>query len=97
MIQLTTNLSDPLLELLREGEVPVDGVEVGPWFSVRQVRGYRQALPGLPFTFHASNLIDRVGLVPGALSQIGAYQRNAVRAAPGSRCTSPCGCPAWCG
>lgn len=75
MIQLTTNLSDPLLELLREGEVPIDGVEVGPWFSVRQVRGYRQALPGLPFTFHASNMIDRVGLVPGALSRIVTYQR----------------------
>jgi hypothetical protein len=75
VIQLTTNLSDPLLELLRDGEVPIDGVEVGPWFSVRQVRGYRQALPGLPFTFHASNMIDRVGLVPGTLSRIVTYQR----------------------
>ena len=75
MIQLTTNLSDPLLDLLRDGEVPIDGVEVGSWFSLRQVRAYRRALPGLPFTFHASNMIDRVGLVPGALSRIAAYQR----------------------
>jgi uncharacterized protein (UPF0276 family) len=75
MIQLTTNLSDPLLDLLRDHKVPLDGVEVGPWFSLRQVRAYRRALPGLPFTFHASNRIDRVGLVPGALSRIAAYQR----------------------
>ena len=29
MIQLTTNLSDALLELIRGNEAPVDGVEMG--------------------------------------------------------------------
>ena len=73
MVQLTTNLSDPLLELLRNGEVSLDGVEVGPWFSVRQIRDYRQALPGVPFYFHGGDLIERVGLIPGAISRIAAY------------------------
>jgi uncharacterized protein (UPF0276 family) len=73
VIQLTTNLSDPLLELLRHGPVPLDGVEVGPWFSVRQIREYRQALPGVPFYFHGGDLIERVGLLPGAVSKIAAY------------------------
>jgi hypothetical protein len=73
MIQLTTNLSDPLLELLRNGKVPVDGIEVGPWFSVQRIRDYRQALPGIPFYFHGGDLIEGVGLIPGAVSRIGAY------------------------
>jgi uncharacterized protein (UPF0276 family) len=74
-IQLTADLSDPLLELVRDAEVPIDGVEVGPWFSVRQIRRYREALPGLPFCFHGGDLIERVGLIPGAVSRIAAYQR----------------------
>lgn len=73
MIQLTTNLSDPLLELIHNDEAPIDAVEVGPWFSVRQIRDYRQALPELPFYFHGGDLIERVGLVPGAISKIAAY------------------------
>jgi len=73
MIQLTTNVSDPLLELIRSGEALVDGVEVGPWASPRQIREYRQALPGMPFFFHAMDLIGRVGLVPGTLARIEAY------------------------
>ena len=72
---LTTNLSDPLLELIRDGKAPIDAVEVGPWFSVRQIRQYRQTLPQLPFYFHGSDLIDRVGLIPGAISKIAAYLR----------------------
>lgn len=73
MVQLTTNLSDPLLELLGSGEAHIDGVEVGPWFSVRQIRDYRQALPGVPFYLHGGDLIERVGLVPGAVSRVVAY------------------------
>ena len=73
MIRLTTNLSDALLALFGNGEALVDGVEVGPWFSVRQIREYRRALPGIPFTFHGGDLIDRVGLIPGAVSRIKAY------------------------
>ena len=47
MIKLTTNLSDPLLELCRDGKVLVDGVEVGPWFSVRQIRDYLALFPAV--------------------------------------------------
>ena len=73
MIQLTTNLSDPLLELLRHSAAPIDAVEVGPWFSVQQIRDYRQRLPDLPFYFHGGDLIDRVDVIPGAISSIAAY------------------------
>jgi uncharacterized protein (UPF0276 family) len=74
LIQLTTNLSEALLELLCNGEVSIDGVEVGPWFSVRQIHDYRQSLPEVPFYFHGADLIVKVGLIPGAVSRIAAYQ-----------------------
>jgi uncharacterized protein (UPF0276 family) len=75
MIQLGTNLSDPLQELLAQDEALVDAVEVGPWFGVCQVRAYRRALPDIPFTFHGGDLIERVGFVPGTLRCLRAYQR----------------------
>lgn len=73
VIQLTTNLSDPLLELVRNNEAPIDAVEVGPWFSVQQIRDYRKILPQFPFYFHGGDLIERVGLIPGAVSRIADY------------------------
>ncbi|MBN1579865.1 MAG: DUF692 family protein [Anaerolineae bacterium] len=75
MVQLSTNLSDSLLELIRHDEVPVDAVEVGPWFSVQQIRQYRQMLPKLPFIFHGGDLIEQVDLIPGAIARIAAYLR----------------------
>jgi len=74
-MQLTTNLSEPLLELIHRNQAPIDAVEVGPWFSVPQIRDYRQMLPDLPFYFHGGDLIDRVGLILGAVSRIVAYQQ----------------------
>jgi uncharacterized protein (UPF0276 family) len=74
-VLLTTNVSDPLLELLLSNEAPIDGVEVGPWFSVRQICEYRQKLPQLPFTFHGGNLIERVGIIPGTVARTAAYVR----------------------
>ena len=75
MIRLTADLSDPLLDLIHDDQALIDGVEVGPWFSVRQICDYRQALPGLPFYFHGGDLIERVGLIPGTFAKIKAYLR----------------------
>jgi uncharacterized protein (UPF0276 family) len=74
-VQLTADLSDPLLALIRDNEAPIDAIEVGPWFSVRQIRDYRQALPNLPFHFHGGDLIEKVGFIPGAVRKICAYLR----------------------
>ncbi len=70
---LLVDLSAALLECMEAGEVSLDGVEVGPWFTLEQVRAYRQKLPALPFFFHAADLIDEVGEIPGAEERISAY------------------------
>lgn len=75
MIQLTSDLCDPLLALIADGEAPIDGVEVGPWFGVQDLRAYRRLLPDLPFYFHGGDLIERVGVIPGASARIAAYVR----------------------
>lgn len=75
MIKLSTNLSDPLIELLHSNDAPIDAVEVGPWLSLRQIRVFRKRLPELPFYFHGGDLINQVGLFPGAISKILNYQR----------------------
>jgi uncharacterized protein (UPF0276 family) len=75
MIRLTCDLSGPLLGLISEGLAPIHGVEVGSWFSVRDIRAYRSMLPDLPFYFHGGDLIEQVGVLPGATSRIAAYVR----------------------
>lgn len=73
MIALSTDLSDPLLELLRHDPTLVDAVEVGPWFSAERIRAYRLLLPALPFYFHGGDLLAEVGAVPGAAGRIAAH------------------------
>ncbi len=73
MILLSADLSDPLLELLRQQPTLVDALEVGPWFSPAQIQEYRQELPGYPFYFHGADLLAQVGSDPGAILQLSAY------------------------
>ncbi len=75
MTYLSVDLSDPLLDLIRDKQAPIDAVEVGPWFSVAQIRDYRLMLPDLPFHFHGGDLVERVGWLPGAIARIAAYLR----------------------
>ena len=77
MIQLTCDLSTPLLGLISDGQAPIHGVEVGSWFSVRDIRAYRRMLADLPFYFHGGDLIEQVGVIPGATSRIAAHVRRA--------------------
>ncbi len=75
MTLLTADLSDSLLALIHAHAALVDGVEVGPWCSARQIRAYRSSLPRLPFYFHGGDLIQEVSFLPGAASRIAAYLR----------------------
>ncbi len=54
-IKLFVNPSPTLAELVSTGEISIDGLEVTPFHSPRQVKEMRRDYPGLPFQFHASN------------------------------------------
>ncbi len=75
MTLLTADLSDSLLGLIPAHAGLVDGVEVGPWCSLRQIREYRSLLPRMAFYFHGGDLIQEVGFIPGTASRIAAYLR----------------------
>lgn len=60
-ILLSTDVSDALFNLT---PIPVDAVEVGPWFTAEQIRTYRERLPEMPFHFHAADQIEQVGMAP---------------------------------
>ena len=73
MVQLTANLSAGLIELLQSEAVSIEALEVGPWFSVEQIRHYQQMLPGWKFYFHHSNLISRLKWVAGTAELLQGY------------------------
>jgi hypothetical protein len=54
--QLTVNYSAALVDLLKTGSIPIDGIEMGSWYTPEQVRSFRRSLPDLPFTYHAGSL-----------------------------------------
>jgi uncharacterized protein (UPF0276 family) len=74
MPRLTVSYSDALQALLRAGgPLPIDGVEVGPWFPPRQIVAYRRQCPGCPFHFHAGSLVSRVRYRPRSLRRLERY------------------------
>jgi uncharacterized protein (UPF0276 family) len=72
-MQLTTNLSGPLIELLRRQAAPIDGIEVGPWINPRKIMEHRKRLPGIPFYFHGGDYVNGLAVVPGTLQRIKDY------------------------
>jgi len=73
MIQLTTNLSDALTDLLRTDDAPIDAIEVGPWYTTRQICQFQAQFPGWQFHFHAGNVIAKRGLTSGTIKRLKAY------------------------
>ena len=72
-MQLTTNLSNALIDLIRSGEAPIDAIEVGPWHSAREIQSYQRQLSGWVFHFHAGSLISRVRWIPGSMRRLKRY------------------------
>lgn len=74
MPRLTVSYSAALQGLYRAGQLlPIDGVEVGPWFPQRQISAHRENLPGCPFHFHAGSLVSRMRYRPGWLRRLVRY------------------------
>jgi uncharacterized protein (UPF0276 family) len=69
MPALTVNYSKALVQLVRGGDLRVDGVEVGGYLSPAQILVAQRELPGVRFEFHAS----RLGLFPFTRRILDAY------------------------
>ena len=73
MIQLTANYSESLVKLIRAQDAPIDGIEVGPWFTPGKIKSLQRALPEWPFQFHASSFMTRYQYQRGALNRLHEY------------------------
>lgn len=69
---LTANPSDALTPLLRHNPRLVDGLEIGPWMRLAELRVLRRELPDMPVYFHGGNLLLKVGW-PGVTATAQAY------------------------
>jgi uncharacterized protein (UPF0276 family) len=72
-IKLSADISNALLDLLRADRELVGAVEVGPWFTPEQILAYRNMIPGIPFHFHAADMIEEVGTVSDVSERINEY------------------------
>ncbi len=52
MIQFTVTLSDSLAQLIEADQAPIDGIEVGPYFSLERYKQYREQFKDHKFYFH---------------------------------------------
>jgi uncharacterized protein (UPF0276 family) len=70
---LSTNLSPALLQLLKTEAVLIDAIEVGPWFSVDQLREYQEQLSDWQFYFHPSNWTSSRALSSRSIHRLNTY------------------------
>lgn len=61
------------MQLLETEAVPIDAIEVGPWFTVEEIRQYQAQLSGWDFYFHPSNWTSRRALSAKSMRQLNAY------------------------
>ncbi|MBE9525237.1 MAG: DUF692 family protein, partial [Chloroflexi bacterium] len=76
MPKLTANYSSALEELIRSDDAPIDGIEVGPWYSPKEIRLLQRELPAWEFQYHASNFLSRLQYRPGAIKLFREYHTN---------------------
>lgn len=73
MTSLTATYSDSLRELIHSGDPPIDGIEIGPWYSVQDIKRIQQQFSEWSFQFHAGSVITRWQVWPGARRKLNRY------------------------
>lgn len=73
MPELTADYSPALVNLIESDEAPIDGIEVGPWFSSDQICQFQRRLSDWQFYFHAGSYLSRVKFRPGAILGLKRY------------------------
>jgi len=73
MISLTATYSESLGELIRGSDPPINGIEIGPWYTVQDIDRIQQKFPDWSFQFHAGSVITRWQVWPGARKKLSRY------------------------
>lgn len=73
MTSLTATYSEALGELIQSSDPPIDGIEIGPWYSVDEIQQIQHQFSSWPFQFHAGSVLTRWRLWPGAKKQLNRY------------------------
>lgn len=75
MPQLTADYSEALAMLIHSNDAPIDGIEVGPWFTPEKIKHLQQKFHDWQFQFHASSFLTRYRHWRGALQRLNEYLR----------------------
>ncbi len=73
MMKLSANLSEALIDLIQNDSITLDAVEIGPWYSIKQIRQFQARLPEWTFYFHPGNVIMQSSIIPGSVRQLKRY------------------------
>lgn len=73
MISLTATYSESLGELIQSGDPPIHGIEIGPWYSVKEIERIQKKFREWDFQFHAGSVITRWQLWPGSRKKLDRY------------------------
>lgn len=73
MPSLTVTYSEALGSLLHQEKPPIDGIEIGPWYSLGEVEQIQDQFADWDFQFHAGSVITRWQMWPGARRKLDRY------------------------
>ncbi len=73
MSKLTTTYSKALSSLMKTRHPPIDGIEVGPWFSPDEITSIQNQWERWPFQFHAGSILTRWRMWPRARRELQRY------------------------
>lgn len=73
MTALTATYSEALFSLIRDAQPPIDGIEVGTWYSPEEIQQIQDQLEGWTFQFHAGSIITRWRIWPSARRELRRY------------------------
>lgn len=59
MTTLTATYSKALSSFIQDAQPPIDGIEVGPWYSPEDIQRIQDQLEEWTFQFHAGSIITR--------------------------------------
>jgi uncharacterized protein (UPF0276 family) len=69
-IELASSMCPALVELIQEGDAPIDRIEIGPWFTVDAIHDLHRQLPDWKFHLHDGDLHNGYGSLQPIIEQM---------------------------